>query len=183
MAVVDVAEERGAVMSGSVHRFDAVSGGVAKDSLPQSVTELRLAPLATADRLATLSLEQSLHDFTEALRGSGELPWPAVVDALIDCYSDLLRQPLQCELRRHGLRSNGVREAYRSWMTDVSVCVLVELRRREPRFGGIASLHCVTALETLDRLMLSAFRNDPIGDRSIIDEAGSIIRSYWAKYA
>jgi AcrR family transcriptional regulator len=138
------------------------------------------SPERVLDELALQCMLDSIKTFDDALHDRPGDEWELIVDALIDCYTRQFRIPLVRELWVRQQLSTTVRAIDRAWIDNLASAMYDEFQALTPDFEALTELHCLVALETLERLFQYAFRDDPHGDTAVIAEARDVVVRYLA---
>jgi AcrR family transcriptional regulator len=141
------------------------------------------SPEAVLDELALQCMLGSVEVFDRAVKNRRGEQWELIIDGLVDAYTHQFRIPLVRELWVRQQLSTTVRALDRAWIDNLASAMFDEFSSCSADFAELTELHCLVALETLERLFQYAFRDDPHGDDLVIAEAGRVVVRYLAPYA
>lgn len=140
-------------------------------------------PERVLDELALQCIEDSRHEVRERFAALELQHWTVLIDAIVDQYRGQFEIPLVRELwaGQQNLTAN-IRELDRIWVDELAHLVFMEFKKLAPMFERLTSIHCVVAIETMERLSQCAFRDNPHGDEAMMQEARVMLIEYLGTY-
>ncbi|KAF0970951.1 MULTISPECIES: TetR/AcrR family transcriptional regulator [Gordonia] len=137
-------------------------------------------PDSVLDELALQCMLDSREEQAKLFSDPGFGTWTEFVDALVDQYCDWFRIPLVRAIWVGQRFTANTRLRDRIWIEEMAVMLHAELSGYEGCFENLTLTQCEVVVEVLERLGQVAFRDDPDGSESVIDEMRTLVHGYLA---